>query len=81
MSLLSAFAQGTCTAADFADGWWEARRAAHSQGERTSGALADLLDRVFMVLEDYTLDPELREPGDLTDSALRERIRHLVAPT
>ncbi|WP_157848304.1 hypothetical protein [Streptomyces exfoliatus] len=61
MSLLSTFAQGTCTAADFADGWWEARRAAHSQGERTSGDLADLLDRVFMVLEDYTPDPALRD--------------------
>ncbi|MEU3425892.1 colicin immunity domain-containing protein [Streptomyces gardneri] len=79
VSLLSTFTQGTCTAADFANGWWEARRAAHSQGERASGDLADLLDRVFMALEDYTPDPDLREPGDLTDSELRERIRYLAA--
>lgn len=81
MSLLTSFTQGTCTAAEFADGWWEARRSAHSQGERASGHLTDLLDRVFMVLEDYTPDPELREPGDLTDSELREKIRSLVRET
>ncbi|MGW1928846.1 colicin immunity domain-containing protein [Streptomyces sp. NPDC001919] len=81
MSLLSAFARGSCTAAVFASGWWEARRAAESQGERTSGDVAELLDRVFMVLEDYTADPALREPGDLTDSELLEQIRSLVRVT
>ncbi|MEU4063400.1 colicin immunity domain-containing protein [Streptomyces wedmorensis] len=78
MSLLSAFTQGECTAAEFADGWWEARRTAQSRGERAKGDLADLLDRVFMALEDYTPDPELRDPGDLTDRELRARIRSLV---
>ncbi|MDV5146880.1 colicin immunity domain-containing protein [Streptomyces sp. SBC-4] len=81
MSLLGTFAQGTCTAPEFADGWWEARRAAHSQGERASEDLADLLDRVFTLLEDYTPDPALREPGDLTESELRERIHSLVRNT
>ncbi|MFJ5827999.1 colicin immunity domain-containing protein [Streptomyces sp. NPDC093089] len=81
MSLLSDFTQGTITAAEFADGWWEARRAARSHGERASGDLAELLDRVFMVLEDYTPDPELRDPGDLTDGELRQGIQSLVRKT
>ncbi|MFI6419407.1 colicin immunity domain-containing protein [Streptomyces sp. NPDC050842] len=81
VSLLGAFTQGTCTAPEFADGWWEARRTTHSQGERASGDLADLLDGVFMLLEEYTPDPELRESGDLTDSELREGVQSLVRNT
>lgn len=81
MSVLGSFTHGTRTAAEFANGWWDARRVAQSQGERASGDLAELLDRVFMALEDYTPDPELREPGDLTDSELQERIQSLVRNT
>ncbi|MEU0399244.1 colicin immunity domain-containing protein [Streptomyces sp. NPDC006197] len=77
LSLLDDFTTGTCTAADFADGWREARRAARANGERTGGALAELFDRVFLTLEDYTPDPGLREAGDLTDTELREAIRTL----
>ncbi|CAM5472163.1 colicin immunity domain-containing protein [Streptomyces narbonensis] len=81
MSLLSDFAQGTITAAEFTDGWREARRAAQTRGERASGDLAELLDRVFMALEDYTPDPELRDPGDLTDGELRQGVQSLVRNT
>ncbi|MER7620536.1 colicin immunity domain-containing protein [Streptomyces sp. NPDC126503] len=78
MTLLSDFTQGSCAATEFATGWWEARRAAQTEGERASGDLAKLLDGVFMALEDYTPDPDLREPGDLTDSDLRKRIHSIV---
>ncbi|MFF5635436.1 colicin immunity domain-containing protein [Streptomyces sp. NPDC012825] len=78
VALFDAFVRGTCTAAEFADGWWETQRNAQSQGERATGGLADLLGEVFMLLEDYTPDPELRETGDLTDSELRERVLNLA---
>ncbi|MGW5775893.1 hypothetical protein [Streptomyces sp. NPDC003863] len=75
LSLLNDFTRGRRTAAEFAEGRREARRAARANGERTGGALAELFDHVFLTLEDYTPAPELREPGDLTDAELWEAIR------
>ncbi|MFC9287179.1 hypothetical protein [Streptomyces sp. NPDC057052] len=34
LALLDAFIDGTCDAPDFAHGWWKARRASQSNGER-----------------------------------------------
>ncbi|MET8828653.1 hypothetical protein ABZX40_11340 [Streptomyces sp. NPDC004610] len=75
LALLAAFTDGTCGAPDFAHGWWEARRASRANGERIQGALGDLFDQVFMILEDYAPEPELAEPGDLDDAALRTAVR------
>ncbi|MFF7443399.1 hypothetical protein [Streptomyces sp. NPDC008122] len=75
LSLLDDFTRGRRTAAEFAEGRRETRRAAQANGERVGGAPAELFDRVFLTLEDYTSAPELREPGDLTDAELREAIR------
>ncbi|MET7650807.1 colicin immunity domain-containing protein [Streptomyces sp. NPDC005486] len=75
LALLDAFTDGTCDAPDFARGWWEARRASQANGERVQGALGDLLDQVFMILEDYSVDPDLAEPGDLDDAGLRIAVR------
>lgn len=74
LALLDAFADGTRDAPDFAHGWWEARRASQANGERVRGPLSDLFDRVFMLLEDYSVDPDLREPGDLEDADLRAAV-------
>ncbi|GGT77677.1 hypothetical protein [Streptomyces althioticus] len=53
LALLEAFNEaGTCSAPDFAHGWREARRASQANGERVRGALGDLLDEVFMILEE-----------------------------
>lgn len=76
LALLEAFTEaGTCSAPDFAHGWWAARRASRTNGERVRGALGDLLDEVFMILEDYEVDPDLTEPGDLDDAGLRTAVR------
>ncbi|MFE9678986.1 hypothetical protein ACFYO5_33560 [Streptomyces sp. NPDC006259] len=75
LALLGAFTQGTCAAPDFAHGWWTARRASQANGERIQGALGDLFDQVFMILEDYAVDPDLAEPGDLDDAGLRTAVR------
>ena len=71
LALLDAFTAGTCGAPDFAHGWWAARRTSLTNGERIQGALGDLFDQIFMILEDYSPDPDLAEPGDLDDTALR----------
>ncbi|MGW0334253.1 hypothetical protein ACWD0J_20695 [Streptomyces sp. NPDC003011] len=75
LTLLDAFTDGTCSAPDFAHGWWEARRVSQANGERVLGALEDLFDQVFMILEDYSVDPELAEAGDLDDAGLQTAVR------
>lgn len=72
LALLDELRGGTRSAPDFAREWWEARRTSQANGERVRGSVADLLDRVFMILEDYSIDPELSEPGDLSDAELRD---------
>ncbi|MEU0336968.1 hypothetical protein [Streptomyces sp. NPDC006193] len=74
LELLEAFTQGAYSAPDFAHDWWEARRVSQANGERLRGPLADLFGRVFMLLEDYSVDPELAEPGDLSDTDLRTAV-------
>lgn len=74
LALLDAFAEGTCAAGDFAAGWWEARRASQANGERLQGALGTLFDQVFMILEDYEVDPGFAEPGDLDDVGLKSAV-------
>ncbi|MDX3539137.1 hypothetical protein PV721_33395 [Streptomyces sp. MB09-01] len=75
VALLEAFTDGSCGAPDFAHGWWEARRASQANGERIQGALGALFDEVFMILEDYAIDPEFAEPGDLDDAGLEAALR------
>ncbi|MFE7646332.1 hypothetical protein [Streptomyces phaeoluteigriseus] len=74
LALLDAFTDGTCTAPDFAHGWCKARRASQANGERLQGALGGLFDHVFMILEDYAVDPDLAELGDLDDAGLRTAV-------
>jgi hypothetical protein len=74
LALLYAFVQGSCSAPHFARGWGEERRSSQANGERLRGPLEELFDRVFMILEDYAIAPELAEPGDLSDSQLRAAV-------
>ncbi|CAM5561404.1 hypothetical protein SGLAM104S_01466 [Streptomyces glaucescens] len=70
LTLLHEFMGGTRSGPEFAQAWWDARRASQANGERIKDPLASLFDRIFMILEDYSVDPEFREPGDLSDSEL-----------
>ncbi|MFN8074585.1 MAG: colicin immunity domain-containing protein [Kineosporiaceae bacterium] len=79
LALMRGLVDGTVTGADFARGWLAARRRALDAGERTRDALGEALDAVFWLLEDeYTIDPELREPADLDDPALAARVAALL---
>jgi hypothetical protein len=74
LALLYAFIRGSCSAPDFARGWWEEQRSSQAKGERLRGPLEELFDRVFMILEDYAIAPELAESGDLSDTELRAAV-------
>ncbi|MEU0534018.1 hypothetical protein [Amycolatopsis tolypomycina] len=73
-----AFAHGDLSGAEFARRWYAARRRADERGERVRDRLAWLLGEVFFLLEDYPIDPELREPGDVTDEELLAGVRTLL---
>lgn len=58
----------------YARGWLAERRSAMDAGERVSDTIATALDSVFYALEDYTIDPSLRDEDDLTDEELRQHV-------
>ncbi|MFG2814365.1 hypothetical protein [Streptomyces sp. NPDC048410] len=77
LDLLQEFTDGPLPAPTFARTWWQTRRTAQSNGERIRGPLEELFDRVFMLLEDYEVEPHLAEPGDLSDPELRTAVTEL----
>ncbi|MFD8296594.1 hypothetical protein ACFV13_10275 [Streptomyces bauhiniae] len=74
LHLLQEFTNGTLPAPAFAHAWWQTRRTAQSNGERVRGPLEELFTHVFLLLEDYELDPELAEPTDLTATELQAAV-------
>ncbi|MEU6218861.1 colicin immunity domain-containing protein [Streptomyces sp. NPDC047022] len=74
ISLMRALASRSIDGPTFARRWLDERRRAMSVGERLGGALENALDEVFCVLEEYSIDPDLRDPDDLTDEELRDRV-------
>lgn len=75
IDLTRSLARGEITASLFASGWLAARRWALNEGERTREPFDRILNEVFYALEDYSIDPELRAPEDLTDDQLADRVR------
>ncbi|MEU9096022.1 hypothetical protein [Streptomyces sp. NPDC048428] len=83
--LVRDFTAGAIDGATFARGWLAARRAAHDNGERLHDPLLSAFGQVFSLLEDYSLDPALKDPADLSDSpqvaaatAVHQELRNAV---
>jgi hypothetical protein len=76
---MRALARGDLPAASFAPAWLAARRRALDEGERVRDGLERALLDVFYALEDYPADPDLREPGDLSEEELISRVRASLA--
>ncbi|MFF0449248.1 colicin immunity domain-containing protein [Streptomyces sp. NPDC004609] len=69
---------GEMSAPDFARSWLAARREALRRKERPREPLSSALDRVFSALEDYSIDPALRDETDLTDEELVASVRAVL---
>ncbi|MEV7292855.1 hypothetical protein AB0N79_14735 [Streptomyces microflavus] len=67
-----------CTGAKFAVGRLDARRRSWQQGERVRDPLEALLDRFLSLLEDYSIDPQFKEPEDLSDDELKNAVIELL---
>jgi hypothetical protein len=55
---------------DFAKAWLSARRRVLDEGERVHGKFDRILTDVFYLLDDYVIDPTLRDSGDMADEEL-----------
>lgn len=73
------FTAGAIGGADFARGWLKARRMAQESGERLRDPLLSAFEQVFFLLEDYSIDPALKDPTDLSVQELRDAVRKSVA--
>ncbi|MFF4418362.1 hypothetical protein ACFYY8_38035 [Streptosporangium sp. NPDC001559] len=75
LALMRSLARGEMSAAAFMPAWLAARRHALTEGEHVPDPVDRVLTDVFYDLEDYTADPDLREPGDMSDGELTSRVR------
>lgn len=63
----------------FAKRWLAARDRGITGGERVHAQFDRVLTDLFYVLDDYVIDPSLRQDGDMTDVELIERVRDTLA--
>jgi hypothetical protein len=75
LAVMAAFVRGELSGSEFGRRWHDARRLADECDERTGDAVGWALGEVFFLLEDYPIDPGLREPGDRTDEELADGVR------
>lgn len=71
LRLMGELDAGRISVPAFGRAWWRARDA----DERVRDPLQGVIDAVFWVLEEYPLDPTLREPGDPTDADILATVR------
>jgi hypothetical protein len=74
LTLIDALINGSLPGPDFARAWLAARRESLNAGERLREPFDRALNEVFYAIEDYVIDPELREPGDMSDDDLVDRV-------
>ncbi|MFI6288618.1 colicin immunity domain-containing protein [Streptomyces sp. NPDC051018] len=79
VALMDSLVNGTVSAPEFARSWLAARREALWRNERLREPFSAALDRVFWALEDYSIDPALRDETDLTDPELVATIRAVLS--
>jgi hypothetical protein len=78
LALMESFVRRELPGGEFARSWRAAGRLADERGERVRGALGQALSEVFFLLEDYPIDPALREPGDVTEEELLAGVRNAL---
>ncbi|WP_438291615.1 colicin immunity domain-containing protein [Streptomyces sp. HUAS TT7] len=69
--LMNSFSADGISAEAFAREWLEARRRSLNAKERIGQDLSSALEEVFYALEDFPIDPSLRDESDLTVEQLR----------
>lgn len=78
LAVMESFVRGELSGPEFAKAWGTAWRLSIEGGERVRPPFARVLHEVFYLLEDYPIDPALREPGDPTDEELVAGVREAL---
>jgi hypothetical protein len=78
VSLMRQLAGATISAPDFATGWLTARRRALDEGDRLRTEFDRILTEVFYVLDEYVIDPTLRDSDDMTDEELTRSVQRAL---
>jgi hypothetical protein len=75
LALMRDLTAGRIEAPDFARSWLSARRRSMDNRERVRERFDRIITDVFYVLDDYVIDPDLREQGDMDDEELTAKVR------
>jgi hypothetical protein len=75
LELMRDLVSGKIAGPDFARAWLSARRLVLDTRERVRERFDRVLTDVFYLLDDYVIDPALRDSGDMTDEELVARVR------
>ncbi|MEU8462772.1 colicin immunity domain-containing protein [Streptomyces sp. NPDC029003] len=79
LTAMRELSRGDIQPQEFATSWLASRRRSLREGERIGEQLSRRLDQIFYALDDYPIDPSLREPGDVTDAELIEKVNAVLA--
>jgi len=78
LSLMELFIKGHIEAARFSREWLAARRMALDTGERLRDGFDNLMNEVFYTIDDYVIDPKLRDEGDMSEGEFKFRIARIL---
>ncbi len=73
LDLMDEFLSGRASAAEFEERYLKKFKA---DSFRRPRRIFDVLDRLFAEVDSYVADPSLRDPGDLDDEMLIDRVAH-----
>ncbi|GIH27125.1 hypothetical protein Aph01nite_54350 [Acrocarpospora phusangensis] len=76
--LMNLLVQGKISTPAFARDWLSARRTSLDNGERLRESFERAMNNVFYLLDNYSIDPSLRNPSDVSDEALIEGVRYAL---
>ncbi|NUP39984.1 MAG: hypothetical protein HOY76_23980 [Streptomyces sp.] len=79
VSLMESLVNNRVSGEEFARSWLSARRRALELHERLREPFSRILDQVFYALDDYVIDPGLRDEDDMTNEQLRAIVRQHLA--
>jgi len=79
VSLMESLVDDRVSGEEFARSWLSARRRAVELRERLREPFSRILDQVFYALDDYVIDPGLRDADDMTNEQLRAIVRQHLA--
>ncbi|MFF4198732.1 hypothetical protein [Nonomuraea sp. NPDC001831] len=74
LHLMKLLGEGQIEVSEFISEWLAARRQILCRGERLHGRFNELMNSVFYAIDDFVLDPTLRDVGDMSEREFQNRV-------